>query len=362
MTEKSQVACIQRIYPHYRSSIFDSLSNVFDFKLFHSSDDSSIKQITAEYSEFSKIYNIGGFYYLPNFFKILKLNPQFIIHEFGLSIINLYVLLLYCKFTSKKFILWGHGYNRKLGFNPSNSYSDKLRLFLMKRSDAIVVYVDQTVAELSKHVDAKKIYIARNSIDSIEKNRVFNCLSESIRPKNECMNISYVARLTKIKKPLLLVELALKLKELEQKYIIDIVGDGEMLVELKDAVEKHGLSEYFIFRGAIYEESLIGEIIYNSDFMFIPAWLGLSINNSLCYGTPVVTLSNEQHPPEISYAINAHNSVLGESVEQIAQTLVTVFADYNEYTAMRTRCRDYYCNNLSIDSMARGFIEAVENA
>src|SRR4030043_1497020 len=165
---KKKLMIVQKIFAHYRKPVFDELSKFYNLAVVHSVDDSGIKQVKADYSILVKKFKLGKDYtrvYLRMLFQLLKFKPDIIIHEFTMGIMSLFPVLLISKILKIKVILWSHGYNRKKGFNPQKSIGDKLRLFYVSMSDALLLYGDNDKVLFSKYVDKNKIFVARNTFD-----------------------------------------------------------------------------------------------------------------------------------------------------------------------------------------------------
>ncbi|MEY8214198.1 MAG: glycosyltransferase [Colwellia sp.] len=364
-----KVAMVQGIFPHYREGIFSKLSEEYDFKLFHSSLDNGIPQKELHFSNKIGAFNFKSLKYLRMTLSLFKFRPDVIIHEFSLSLVNLYVCYLYSKITGCKFIVWGHGYDRKNKFDPKLNFADKVRAFFVESSDAVVLYSDDVQQLFQRTFDQKNIFVARNSIQSKEKDDLYNAMEYEGRTLvkarlgfGDNINIGFVARLTSIKKVLLLCDLVESFKLQGKGVTVHVVGDGEDFQTLTDAVRENDQQDNFILYGAIYDEAKVGEIIYASDFLVVPAWLGLTINHSFCYSTPVATLINEKHPPEIEFAQDGYNSVLSNTMVNMSQSIIRILDDKDTYIAMRANSRDYFVKNLGVESMFSGFEKSIQSA
>lgn len=364
-----KIALIQRIFPNYRAPIFHALGKKLNTRIFHGENGSGIPQITNEYSEKCNLLSHIGLSYLCTTSRLLRYNPSIVIQEFSLSFVNLYISYVTARLTRKKIILWGHGYDRASGFNPEQRLSDKVRQYFIRRADSVVLYSGAVAKELSQRYPAQRFFVATNSIDSPEKNSMYNELTQKGRERIKIelkfpprLNICFVARLTNSKKPHLLTDIVEKLQNRGISIMIHLVGDGQLLSSLKETISKRKQEDSFRIYGAIYDEELTSKIIYASDFMIIPAWLGLSINHSLCYGTPVATLANECHPPEIEFAEDGVNAILGNSIDEIVERVSEIWSNCEAYNLMRSSARRYYERKLSLSSMLSGFSNAIEHA
>jgi len=369
LTEKRKyrVAMVQGIFPFYRDEIFSKLNEIYDFKLFHSSLDNGIPQIERDYSSKHDCIIFFRMKYILFSVSILKFNPDVIIHEFSLSLLNMYLCYLFCRLSGCKFILWGHGYNRKKGFYPQNNFLDKVRLYFINRCDALILYSDDIKNEIARITHRDGVFVARNSIQTDKKDNLYKSLVKAGRSKirddvfkHNGINICFVSRLTPVKKVILLCELAERIKKIGKRVTIHVLGDGEDFSKLKDAIYQKSLENEFKLYGSIYDEDIVSKIIFASDFHVVPAWLGLTINLSFCYGTPVATLKNEKHPPEMQFAKDGMNSIVANTVTELSERIIEVIEDSHIHLSMREHSRNFFEQILGIESMLSGFIKAIK--
>lgn len=369
MNKKLRVAMVQGIFPHYREAIFSKLDDSFDFKLFHSDIDNGIPQRELQFSNKVGTIRFKGLKYLKMTLSMVMFRPNIIIHEFSVSMVNLYLCYLYSKLTGCKFIIWGHGYDRKKGFFPKRNVADRVRSFFIKSSDAIILYSDDVQEHFQQLFNQNNFFVARNSIQAVDKEALYSSMLAKgrVQIKTELgfdsdVNIAFVARLSPIKKVRLLCELVGELELLGKTVTVHVVGDGEDYDSLVNAIRDKNQRANFVLYGALYDESKVSEIIFSSDFMVIPAWLGLTVNHSFCYSTPVATLINEKHPPEIEFAIDGCNSLLAESMINLGRRISDVMDDQVAFEKMREEARTYFVRKLGVENMYSGFSDAINKS
>ncbi len=365
---KNKVALVQRIFPHYRLEIFNKLNQKYDFILTHAFIDGDIPQVESSFSIKRKLVSVLGFKYLLCSLAVVKFKPVVLIQEFSISFLNLYVNYALSRIMNIKFVLWGHGYDTNKGFHPRSNMADRIRQFFIKRADAVIFYTDKIRDELSIIDGNKKMFVAKNSIESRYNASLYKALSKEGREKvaadlgyKHGLNLIFISRIYENKKPFLLVNVAEQIKsQCGNAFHIHVIGEGELKEELIEQIKNTSMDKHFSFYGAIYEELQVGKMIFSADFVLIPAWLGLSVNHAFCYGTPVMTLINEKHPPEIAFAIDGYNSVLASDVKGLTLRACELSKDKESYLKMRRNCRAYFEKELSLNSMEQGFTDAIE--
>ena len=98
-----------------------------------------------------------------------------------------------------------------------------------------------------------------------------------------------VVRLSRLKRPELLVEAARILLRQRQDLLFVLIGDGDMRQELEGMVASSGLQHAFRFIGAVYDEAVLSRWYLCADVFVVPTCIGLSAHHAMSYGVPVVT-------------------------------------------------------------------------
>jgi glycosyltransferase involved in cell wall biosynthesis len=247
-------------------------------------------------------------FFIANVFKIiLKNRPKVIVTQYSFSNLSIWGMYILRPFLKFKIVGWNHGWDRRTGFNPETSLKDRLRLFMLRQADAMIFYSEDAPLKLAKYTDKNKFFVANNTLDTSE----LLAIKEGFKKKNKKVlkrelgfitkfNLVFSARLESEKNP---KKLLVFFKELQKKIndiSLHIIGSGPLEAELKQIVLKDKIDNVK-FYGAIYDNELTGKMIYCSDLMIIPRWLGLSIVHSYCFECPLVTFERDFHPPEIIY-------------------------------------------------------------
>ena len=181
---------------------------------------------------------------------------------------------------------------RDTGFLAKLKYRfvTEIRRVFVNRVDAHINYFDEAV-EIHKSygVPPEKVFITANSPDTDyifkAKKNIEN--AEPILPRNP-FRIIHVGRLVKWKRVDLLIEATQKLLEKYPTIELLIVGTGPEEVKLKEQTEDLGLQNQVRFVGGIYEMETLGRYFQSSSIYVLAGMGGLSINEAMCFGLPVV--------------------------------------------------------------------------
>lgn len=373
-----RVLIIQRIFPEYRKPIFDALHKKIGFTLLHSKNKSGIKQTTSLYSVPIKQWQYGKGdtkLFLKVFEHIKKNKPNIIIHELAVGIISLPLILISRKMFRYKFILWGHTYNRKTGFHPEKNLSDKYRLWLQKKADAIITYSINEKEELIRNkIPAGKIFPALNTLDTNKYLPVRNDLEKagkkSVGQKvgfSHLFNLIFIGRLYEDKWPQYAIQvLDILIKKYSLPVALHFVGTGTMENSLADYASQNGLQDNVFFHGEIYDENKTGELLFASDMMIMPGCVGLSVNHAFCFDCPVITFESNNHipahGPEIEYIVHGKTGFIckNKCVEDMANVIYDYLSNKELQNEMRSHIRYMIENICTIENLTNGFANAID--
>lgn len=369
-----KLVIIQELFSNYRGPIFDRLSLKYELAVLHGKRKSDLNLIERSYSvTVSPYYFLRGRFVFLNVFRALrKLKPEAIIHQGSPGIVSLPVTWLWCKLTNTGFILWTHGYERHQGFKPDKSFRSWLRLAYYKMADGVLFYTKHRKEFFQRVLPANKLFYATNTLDTESllklRDKFKERGSDNIKRElglEEYFNISFIGRLLKEKLPDHLLLVAKNLKQRGLKLKIHLIGDGEETTSLKQLCKTLDLDNDVIFYGAVYDDTLSGKILFASDLMVMPGYVGLAINHAYCFNVPVVTYSQGEngpfHSPEIDYLEQGKTGLMtpAHDINQMANAIYSLAIDPNTLTTYKVNV-SVKVEELRIERMEEGFTECVE--
>jgi len=377
--ENTKILILQRILPHYRVGFFEYFCKKYsDAKVLFGQPMETESLKNSGYTDnnfFTEIKNIyfnkSGKIFLSNIYsEILKYRPDVIISVFNVGNLNIYLLFLLKQFLGFKLILWSFGYDPVKGFNPDKRFTDKIRLLLSQKADAVIFYWEKGKAEISNFSERTEHYfIAPNTLDT---NKLFNYKnlfdktgSDIIKKElglKEKHNFIYVGRLLKDKEVEVLLEAFSKIETTRDDCRLTIIGDGPELQHLKDLSVKLKLQK-ITFSGEILDDETTGKWIYVNDAFIMPGRLGLSVVHSFCFGTPVISQMKEDHfhGEGIGYIKNGENGFLirDGDVNELSEKMNELISDQMLLLKLKQNAFDTAKNDCSIEIMTEGFDNAI---
>lgn len=371
-----KIMLVQRIFAEYKKAFFDTIASRYDLRLVHSDNKSGICQISTDYSvkvrykkhgdkETNVTLKLNGF--------MLKFKPDVLVHEFALGIRSMPLTLILAKLMGIKIILWSHGYDRKVGFHPKKSLSDKIRILLMKFADAVLLYSKSDRELLSGSINPQKLFVAQNTVNTPHYLAIKDKLKiegrDSVKKRlgfKHKFNLIFIGRMIKLKKPEFLIEIFNNIhKQLNDDLGIHFVGDGEMIPELRKIAAESGFTDNLFFHGAVYDDVKSGELLFASDLMVMPENLGLAINHAFCFECPVVSFRSTPagpfHGPEEEYLADGETGLFVSPVEckAMSERILSYLKDENLQEIFKKNINNMVENVCSLSNMSAGFDECI---
>ena len=164
-----------------------------------------------------------------------------------------------------------------------------------------------------------------------------------------------VARISAEKNHLLAVDIINELKHREIDVLLDVVGDGPLLIEVKERVTLLGLEESVKFHGFVTNP----ETFYKkADILIICSkteGLPMNLLEALSYGVPVVSTA----VGEIPDILNNGNCglIASDNAKDFADKIETLIADDRRFEMMRINALNTIEKKFSVKSQASLVIE-----
>lgn len=353
-----KLVILQTATPDYRKKVFQFIhDNLKDsFSLFSGEEyfENSVRTDTS----IGFLKNVKNHFYFRRKFLFQtgmwkeSLKSKVLVLEMNPRIISNWLLIIIRFILQKKTVLWGHAWPRK----GKNSNSDKLRHMMRLMADEIIVYTKTQAKELEEKMPAKIITPAPNAVFYKSEMQVEKT------PVEEIYDLIYVGRLTKAKKPVLLVNAFIKvLHKLPDKTNLIIVGEGEEKPKLIDLVSNQNLESRIKVLGHIGDYKRLKELYAKSLLSISPGYVGLSITQSFGFGVPMLISRHENHSPEIEAVLEGDNSLFFETddMKDLGQKMIDFFENKNYWLNHRDRICEKCIVDYSVESMANQFINLV---
>lgn len=223
--------------------------------------------------------------------------------------------------------------------------------------DAHACYVDEAVALYGSYgVPASKIFVTRNSPDTdrlfLARERIAGV--PPILPPNP-HRIVHVGRLIPWKRVDLLIEALAAVRTRLPDAELVVVGDGPERAALEARAARAGLAEAVRFVGGVYAPEELGRYLAASAVYVLAGMGGLSINDAMCFGKPVICSvcdGTERH-----LVRDGENGLYFEAgdVESLARAILRLLEAPGLVERMGERSTEIIQEEINIHTVVEGY-------
>lgn len=280
--------------------------------------------------------------------KLREIRPDTVILFLHLKDSVMLPIILYCKARSIPVIYWNHGINIK---TPNAKLKNALFHRIHALCDALITYTPEMRRYFLPR-DQKKLFVAYNTLDfsDIDPNALPS--REEIKRKygiREDKLILYISRMMPYKRVDLLMDC---FRDIENVAVV-MVGPG-FTPEQQAVCDAHSNLYYL---GEKYG-SEVQEIYKIGDVFSTPGHIGLAVNEAMFWGLPIVVLAGT-HAPEVYYIKDGLTGYFAKDEADFREYVLKLLADDQKRAAMSRATREVFAQEVSIDRMYQGFLDAV---
>lgn len=236
----------------------------------------------------------------------------------------------------------------------------QFRKFQFKAVDAHVCYTEDAYKIYQSYgVKKENIFIIYNSPDTqilLQANKEIEN-SSPILPLNP-HRIIHVGRLVKWKKVHLLINALPALIEKLPTIELVIVGSGPEEDALLKQAELLGVRNHVVFVGGVYEPTTLGRYLNASSLYVLAGTGGLSINDAMCFGKPIVC--SECDGTEKKLVRNNYNGYIFETdnVADLTDKILAVYSNPIGVETMGQHSLDIIKNEVNENIVIEGYVKA----
>ncbi len=198
---------------------------------------------------------------------------------------------------AKKFFQANRNLTESLSQRKNEKWEEvKFRMLTLVRKlylqlvDAYIFYIPEAIPLMQTYgIQPERIFISANSPDTDILLETLNRVQSErpLLPPNN-FRLIHVGRLVKWKRVDLILEAVRNLQSKFPEIELLIAGYGPEEENLKKLTGVLGLEKCVQFLGGIYEPNLLGHYLYESSIYILGGMGGLSINDAMCFGKPIV--------------------------------------------------------------------------
>ena len=287
--------------------------------------------------------------------------------KFGYYVLP-YLKARYSKLPIIDYIHMEEWYNRNGGYSRYSSMLDSI-------IDKTLVCNENSKNILQEHFgrreeDIKTVYVGvdEDEFDPAKYNKE-KLLEKYSLDKNKHI-LSYICRISEQKRPILLLAIINKLKEVRKDFKVLVVGEGNLLSKMKAKAKELNLDDYIQFLGNIEQTEEIYKISDLTINCSIKEGIALTSYESLSMGVPIVS-SNVGGQAEL---IDENTGILitcrqnekdiykeeynQEEVNDFTNAIVEILNNLDKY---KENCRKRILDNFTLKSMIKNMLKIIED-
>lgn len=278
--------------------------------------------------------------------------------KFGYTVLP-YIKANYPQIPILDYVHMEEWYNRNGGYSRySSMYSSVIDKTLVCNENSKKILeshfnrINNEVETVYIGVDEEKFN--PNKYDAVELKKKY------LGSENNKKILSFICRISEQKRPMLLLKIISKLKELRQDFQVLVVGDGNLLNRMKEETQKQNLTNEIVFLGKIQNTAEIYEISDLTINCSLKEGLALTAYESLSMGVPVISsdvggqkeLITEK-TGEIIELMQDEKDIYNEQYkeEEIKEYVNAINKVLNNLEEYKKNCRKRICEYFTIDKM-----------
>lgn len=335
---------------HYRIPIWNILAEQYDLTVAYCQEDKFNDEV-----KFKKLPLHSRAYGRFTFQKenIYKLCQQFdAVIAYGDIAWLKYSTLPWHNNRKFKIAYWGIGVSASYGKHyDSVTKWDKIRNWFYKKADAHVFYSDYPIKKYVENgFKREMLFVAPNTV-----------AVEPIDVNNERTRLLFVGTLYREKGIQFLLSAYLDAyKENSNIPVLDIVGGGPDAEMVKQWIINNELQDNIVMHGAIYDRKEKAKYFSRSIACISPRQAGLTVLESMGYGTSFITTVNAITGGEVFNIEDGVTGVLVKDVSDLKNVLIDIANNCDKYLLIGKQAYKHYWDCRKPEDMAKGLADTVE--
>lgn len=237
----------------------------------------------------------------------------------------------------------------------------KITKRLYKLADAHVNYVEAYEILDSYGIDKDKIFVTRNSPDT---DILFNVRAslKNVTPilLPNPFRILHVGRLVEWKRVDMLLRVFSRVRNLFSAAELLIIGTGPLETTLKKLADNLDLGTSVIFTGGVYDPQKLGQYFMASSLYVLAGMGGLSINDAMCFGLPVLcSVGDGTEKFLVREGVNGRYFQNGDE-DDLYDKIIWFFEHADQLPEMGRKSVEIIRNEVNIHTVINAYLDAFQ--
>ncbi|MBN2807638.1 MAG: glycosyltransferase [Prolixibacteraceae bacterium] len=234
-----------------------------------------------------------------------------------------------------------------------------VRRFLYRRADASLNYASVANEIIPTYgIQKEAVFVSYNTSDTDALFHQLEAVKNSVAILESKRRVLHIGRLVKWKRVDLLIDafhqVLLNFPDSE----LMIIGNGPERAALEVQAASLGIAQKVVFTGAIYDPFLLGKYMYESSVYVLAGTGGLSINDAMCFGMPVIcAVCDGTERDLVEHGVNGYFFREGDA-NDLALKIQDIFASPQQSVSMGEASFKVIQNKINLETVANRYIEA----
>jgi len=237
-----------------------------------------------------------------------------------------------------------------------------IRKYVYAKADATMNYSTVAYDILPSYgVDKKNIYVTYNTTDTetLLKERNIILTEPKILPHNN-HRLLHIGRLVKWKRVDLLIEAVKRLVVSFPTLQLVVIGDGPEKENLMQQAIDSGVNNNVLFTGGIHNPKMLGVYMSESTIYVLAGMGGLSMNDAMAYGLPVVCSVCDTTERDIVRHGKNGFFFKENDVDSLVQVLDLLLRDPELCKQMGEKSKQIIENEINLETVSNRYYQAFE--
>ena len=349
MNDKIKLLILQLEVPNYRIPIFNYLSEIFDLTVACSKKIAFEQQCKFK-TKLLPYRNVSKFLIHKDDIQALAEEFDVVVYLGNIAILK-YALLPFKCHRKYKTIVWTIGVSASYSKRYDENHKwDFIRDFFYKKSDACLFYTDYPIKKyINRGFVKESLFVECNTVEIID----------TLEKQNKD-TLLFIGSLYKQKGIIDLLEAYYEAYKIVPTIpCLNIIGKGEEYDNIQQWIKGKNLESKIVLLGPIYDDSKKEMYFKKALATISPNQAGLSVLESMGYGTPFVTSKDAITGGERFNIQDGKTGVLYDSKSDLVNVIIDIANNPQKYIEMGECAAKYYRKNRTPQKMVQGFVDAI---
>ncbi|MDD4158523.1 MAG: glycosyltransferase family 4 protein [Proteiniphilum sp.] len=236
----------------------------------------------------------------------------------------------------------------------------RIRRYCYAHADGALAYASSGKELMPGYgIAHEKVFVTGNSGDTEALLREKELLRDEspVLPKND-RRIIHIGRLVKWKRVDLLLDAFAQVSSRYPDAELVVVGDGPERERLRLQAEKLKVAEKVRFTGALHEPREVGALLLVSSLYVLAGMGGLSINDAMAYGLPVIcSVCDGTERDLVTHGVNGF-FFRENDADDLAEKIATLLDDPDRRKRMGEASREVIAHRINLETVADRYMDA----